>query len=243
MIHHDQGSRWDRTSYYFNNLLPRLQANGTDVDVIGYSYYPIYHPGGIAAVAQNLNNTAAAYGKPVVIAEAGYPSRNPTSSERNLEFPVTEAGQQAYLQALVDALQDVPNGLGMGVFWWYAEARPTSGLNVWQGGRYGLFDQNGHLNDAASVYAQFLPAPGDFNDDGIVDAADYTVWRNGLGTLYDEADYDLWKDNFGSGTGTGSGGSAGMARYAVPEPAYLGLLAFGLVCLLRHDLRRSRFSA
>ncbi len=112
MIHHDQGSDWGDTSYYFTRLLPRLQANGTDIDIIGYSYYPLYHSGGIAAVQQNLNNTVATYGKPVVVVEAGFPFRNPTRAEQNLGLPVTEAGQQAYLQAVVDAVQNVPQGIG-----------------------------------------------------------------------------------------------------------------------------------
>ena len=208
MIHHDQGSDWGDTSYYFTRLLPRLQANGTDIDIIGYSYYPLYHSGGIAAVQQNLNNTVADYGKPVAIVEAGFPFRNPTSSEQNLGFPVTEAGQQAYLQAVVDAVQNVPQGMGRGVFWWYAEARPTTGLNVWQNGRYGLFDQTGNLNDAVRVFEEFIEpvVAGDYNSDGTVDAADYVVWRKSLGQTgpdlaadgdnsgeVDLADYDYWR--------------------------------------------------
>ena len=73
-----------------DQMLPRLQSRGADIDVIGYSYYPQYHPGGIAGVQQNLNNTAAAYGKPVVIAETGFPARNPQFDEQNLGFPVTQ---------------------------------------------------------------------------------------------------------------------------------------------------------
>ena len=228
MIHHDQGSRWNATSYYFDRLLPRLQANGADPDVLGYSYYPIYHTGGIAAVQENLANSVDAYGKPVVIAEAGFPFRNPAQDEQNLGFPVTEAGQQAYLQALVDTLHDLPNEMGMGVFWWYAEARPTSGLFVWKDGRFGLFDQNGNLNDAVSVLEQFLPTPGDFNRDGFVDAADYTVWRDGFGSLYDEADYADWKANFGAGAGGGSA-AASPSHASVPEPASFALLLVGML--------------
>lgn len=232
MIHHDQGSKWNTTSYYFDRLLPRLQANGADPDVLGYSYYPIYHSGGIAAVQQNLANTVDAYGKPVVIAEAGFPSRVSQFSENppevNLGFPVSEAGQQAYLEALVDTLQNLPNEMGMGVFWWYAEARPTSGLNVWKNGRYSLFDQNGNLNDAATVFEEFLPAPGDFNRDGFVDAADYTIWRDGFGSRYDEADYADWKANFGAGGGGGSSAGTSPSRAAVPEPASLLLIFAGL---------------
>jgi autotransporter-associated beta strand protein len=55
------------------------------------------------------------------------------------------------------------------------------------------------------------PIEGDYNEDGAVNAADYTVWRNHLGATFDlpnegenvstgmvdQDDYDFWKDNFG----------------------------------------------
>lgn len=229
MLHHDKGAQWGTTQFYFDKLV----ARELDFDVIGYSYYPKFHynpstgAGDVEDVATNLTNTANKYGKPVVIVEAGYPSRNPSSSEQNLEFPVTPAGQQAYLQALVDAVQNVPNDLGWGVFWWYAEARPVPGLGVWEGGRYGLFDQNGNLLPAASVFEQFLPLPGDFNGDGLVDAADYTRWRDGLGAEYDEDDYADWLANFGAG-GSGSGAAGNPSAVAsVPEPVGVAMLLLG----------------
>jgi len=70
---------------------------------------------------------------------------------------------------------------------------------------------------------------GDFNQDGKVDAVDYTTWRDGLGVTYTQADYLTWKANFGNST---SGTAA-----AVPEPACLALLLpVGLIavnCLSR----------
>jgi hypothetical protein len=42
--------------------------------------------------------------------------------------------------------------------------------------------------------------PGDFNLDGAVDAADYSVWRDGLGSAYTAADYNSWVTNFGAVT-------------------------------------------
>ena len=140
MIHHDQGTDWNDASYYFDRLLPRLQANGTDIDVIGYSYYPIYRPEELLSPAKPQQHGSC-------LREAGgrrrdrIPFRNPTQSKQNLGFPVTEAGQQAYLQAVVDAVKNVPQGMEQGVFWWYAEARPLpSGLSVWQNGQlHGLF--------------------------------------------------------------------------------------------------------
>jgi hypothetical protein len=82
---------------------------------------------------------------------------------------------------------------------------------------------------------------GDYNGDGIVNAADYTVWRDHLGqstTLPNDstpgtvtqADYDVWKANFGMtfpGSGAGSRGAG-----AVPEPGSLVLLAIGLIGLI-----------
>ena len=65
---------------------------------------------------------------------------------------------------------------------------------------------------------------GDYNHNGVVDAADYVVWRQGLGTTYTQADYDTWRSNFGQ-TAPGSGSGA-IANAAVPEPATLELLMF-----------------
>lgn len=73
---------------------------------------------------------------------------------------------------------------------------------------------------------------GDYNDDGVVNAADYAVWRNTQGQTvprgsgadgdYDgtvtQSDYDVWTANFGNTAGQG-----GAAN--VPEPASFALLA------------------
>jgi hypothetical protein len=66
--------------------------------------------------------------------------------------------------------------------------------------------------------------PGDFNFDGVVDAADYTVWRDMGGT---PEQYEEWKSNFGATSGSGAGG---LDHAAVPEPSSLALV--GCVWLL-----------
>ncbi|MCA9240649.1 MAG: hypothetical protein KDA37_10630 [Planctomycetales bacterium] len=56
---------------------------------------------------------------------------------------------------------------------------------------------------------------GDFNEDGIVDAADYTVWRDGLGATYAASDYQVWRGHYGeTGGGAGSTFPTGVVRYA-----------------------------
>ncbi|TWT98031.1 Pectate lyase [Botrimarina colliarenosi] len=70
-----------------------------------------------------------------------------------------------------------------------------------------------------SDYAAALAA--DFNSDGLVDAADYTVWRDGVGTTYTEADYTAWAVNYGAvATGVSTG---------VPEPCGVLLAATAMV--------------
>jgi hypothetical protein len=102
-----------------------------------------------------------------------------------------------------------------------------------------------HLNDQASVARSYLhtgltmmdaaPLSGDYNHDGLVDAADYVVWRNTMGqtgaglaadgnrdSIVDGGDYEVWRAHFGE-TASSTGGSA----YAlVPEPATVWLLAY-----------------
>ena len=55
-----------------------------------------------------------------------------------------------------------------------------------------------------------VPLPGDYNNNGIVDAADYVLWRNG-GPLQNDPtagvqpdDYNVWRANFGRTAGAGS---------------------------------------
>lgn len=79
------------------------------------------------------------------------------------------------------------------------------------------------------------PLPGDYNDDGSVDAADYTVWRDSLASatalpnetvsigIVDAEDYDAWQATFGADAEEGL-----AALSAVPEPNGLLLVLVGL---------------
>lgn len=70
--------------------------------------------------------------------------------------------------------------------------------------------------------------PGDYNLDGSVDAADYTVWRDNTEGLFTAADYTVWVNNFGATAG------ASVPASAVPEPStwLSALLAVSFRCFL-----------
>jgi hypothetical protein len=92
-------------------------------------------------------------------------------------------------------------------------------------------------NGVIRVLAATVGLPGDFNQDGKVDAADYVKWRknetansplpndNGLTTQV--ARFNLWRSNFGNMSGSGSVASSPAA----PEPHALILGTMGLVIL------------
>lgn len=75
---------------------------------------------------------------------------------------------------------------------------------------------------------------GDYNNDGVVNAADYTVWRDTLGSMadlradgddngvVDAIDYAVWRESYHA-TNTLSG-SGGTSHETIPEPASLVLL-------------------
>jgi hypothetical protein len=62
---------------------------------------------------------------------------------------------------------------------------------------------------------------GDFNGDGVVDMADYVVFRNGLGTRYTQSDYNQWRNNFGR---TSTPTLAANAAATIPEAASASLV-------------------
>lgn len=71
----------------------------------------------------------------------------------------------------------------------------------------------------------FTALPGDFNHDNAVNAADYLVWRKGMGTTYSQSDYNTWRQNFGTSTA----GGTSLVSAEVPEPAGLMLMALALL--------------
>ncbi len=112
-----------------------------------------------------------------------------------------------------------------------------------------LYDYNEMMYrlDLAKIPNLFARLPGDYNRDGVVNGADYIVWRNSMSGDIDlaadgngdgmitAADYNIWRAHFGTTAASGS-----TLQQVVPEPSALLLFlasALGLVS------RRSRFPA
>jgi hypothetical protein len=125
---------------------------------------------------------------------------------------------------------------------------------------YGAFTPTGGLPYGRGWVAHItLPAmlPGDYNGNDVVDAADYTVWRDHLGqsfTLLNRdpsasgpiggADYDFWVTHFGNvGGGAGAAAAKTLAEPVapVPEPSTMLLMLVAVMgCVGRLARWRAR---
>jgi hypothetical protein len=99
-----------------------------------------------------------------------------------------------------------------------------------------------------AIFDLFATTPagvaGDYNNNGVVDAADYVVWRNAAPNavlpndptsgVVDASDYNTWKANFGKTPGSGSG----LEAAGVPEPGTLALVILGLIGLAGRRIPR-----
>jgi endoglucanase len=92
------------------------------------------------------------------------------------------------------------------------------------------------------------PSPGDYDGSGIVDAADYLVWRSTLdqsGTALpadgnangqiDQGDYDIWKSTFGR-----TAAHASLESKAIPESATHLLVAVAASTVIYRRAKRPR---
>jgi hypothetical protein len=85
------------------------------------------------------------------------------------------------------------------------------------------------------MIAPAVPNPnGDYDNDGIVNAADYTIWRDRLGTTFSQSHYGTWRANFGKPLG---GGGVAVPEASVASFIAMGITAFAVVSFIQHHKR------
>jgi arabinogalactan endo-1,4-beta-galactosidase len=122
----------------FRWMFDGLRANGAEWDVIGMSLYP-QTPTWRTMVQQcraNMLDMVSRYGKQVVIAEVGMPQADVDSS-------------YACLKQLQKDVAALPNGAGLGVFYWEPAAYAS-----WQGYKLGAFDDSGKPTRALDAFRE-----------------------------------------------------------------------------------------
>jgi hypothetical protein len=92
----------------------------------------------------------------------------------------------------------------------------------------------------------YVPLVGDYNLNGTVDAADYVIWRDTLGSpvtpssgadgdgdgMIGSGDYDVWRAHFGATAGSGAAAViSSLSGNSVPEPAAWLLCCFAAAAI------------
>ena len=115
----------------------------------------------------------------------------------------------------VDAIDLDGGGSSTMVMNFYGDQAASQVLNV---------PSDGSERSVGDNLAVFALPNGDYNQNGIVDAADYVVWRTSIGG---QLAYDAWRAQFGSAAvGLGSGST-------VPEPTSMGIALLAALSLMR----------
>lgn len=121
IIHVDEGHNQEK----FKNFYDKATELGVQYDIIGLSYYPYWVKKDwtetIDGLRQNLIDLVERYDKDVMVVEVG-------GEDHQIE------NTKDLLKATLEAVKNVPNGRGLGVFYWEPQgARSWSkyGLSAW----------------------------------------------------------------------------------------------------------------
>jgi arabinogalactan endo-1,4-beta-galactosidase len=120
----------DGSDWFFN------QINDLDYDIIGLSYYPIWHGKSLNNLKTKMQFLSETYNKDIVIAETAYPftlewndwTNNIVGLEGQLilpEFPASIEGQRTFIRQIKSLSKNLKNGVGF--CYWGAE------LIAWKG--------------------------------------------------------------------------------------------------------------
>lgn len=190
------------------SIYNRINTAKVDYDVIGLSYYPYFH-GYLSQLESALNRLVSRFSKDIMIVETGYyHAYQPTdiSYDYSSTYPITDAGQLAFTNALIETLKKYKQVTGL--VWWWPEAN-EKGLD-WNTKRVtdqwynaGLWDNStGRAMksvEAIGTYAGWNTIPGDVNGDKKVDVADINTIIDIILEMSSPDDYDGRSDVNGDG--------------------------------------------
>jgi arabinogalactan endo-1,4-beta-galactosidase len=128
-----------------DNFFWRCSKFGIQYDIMGFSWYPQWHGKSFTDVYNQLNNLTSWYSKTAIVVETAYPwttgyvdqAGNVLGSGSLISgYPLTPAGQQAFLEQLMATVKSIPNNRGVGVVYWEPDWTAYNGSSAtdWENG-------------------------------------------------------------------------------------------------------------
>jgi arabinogalactan endo-1,4-beta-galactosidase len=132
----------------YRTVFDALTERNVDFDVIGLSYYSYWH-GPMDQFKSNMNDISARYQKDVVIAETAYAYTldnadglgNLFGGDAQISggYKATIQGQATAMRDVMEAVAQVPNGRGLGIFYWEPDWFAVEGAG-WKTGEGDAWD-------------------------------------------------------------------------------------------------------
>lgn len=133
ILHLDAGGQ----NVLYRTWFDEMSKRNVDYDIIGLSYYPIWH-GGLDDLQFNLEDISARFNKEVLVVETAYGHTTESLSgadifteemSRIAGYPPTVEGQGQFLQDLMETVRKVPDGKGLGIVYWEPAWLPVEGTS------------------------------------------------------------------------------------------------------------------
>jgi arabinogalactan endo-1,4-beta-galactosidase len=112
-------------TWWFDGIIAANQGNVKNFDIIGFSYYPLWHRTiGLDQISNSVSTFKSKYHKEVMILETAYPWTTEAKDSYNNHFgtetpltgfPFSQTGQYDFMVKLT---QEVMDGGGRGVIYW-----------------------------------------------------------------------------------------------------------------------------
>jgi arabinogalactan endo-1,4-beta-galactosidase len=146
------------STWFFNQL------TSVDYDIIGLSYYPIWHGKSLTELRTKMQELSETYNKSILIAETAYPftldwndwTNNIVGQENQLilpDYPATIDGQKKFIHEIKSTIKGTKHGIGF--CYWGAEliawkGSESTNASTWE--NQALFDFD---NKALPVLSEF----------------------------------------------------------------------------------------
>jgi hypothetical protein len=143
---------------------------------------------------------------------------------------------------------DASNENALGESYLTGSSGVPNGASISLGSAFSVGEAQDLVFEYGAVLGTAVTLEGDYNEDNVVDAADYVVWRKN--NINGQQGYNTWRTNFGRSGGV-TGPSTlfpGFVRYvasgagasAVPEPASVVFVGMGFAVLAMGRRRDNR---